>query len=74
MTFDLTCKVFEILDSKEDSSHGGKVLRVQDGTRSQLPLLSVAGMSVLPIQPLRESGAIHITRDTQEGGRCVCQK
>ena len=43
MTFDLVCKVLEILDSKEDATAGGKVLRVTDATKCPLALISVAG-------------------------------
>jgi hypothetical protein len=47
MTFDLVCKVLEVLDSKEaehaTATRGGKVLRVTDGTKCQMALLSVAG-------------------------------
>jgi hypothetical protein len=47
MTFDLVCKVLEVLDSKEaenaTATKGEKVLRVTDGTKCLMALLSVAG-------------------------------
>ena len=50
MTFDLICKIIAILDAKNDSStdnntssESEKVLRVSDGTKSQLNFLSLTG-------------------------------